>query len=263
MTYVSKPSSRRSTPRSHSAAAGLEFVVAPLRTTEGRSVRRLDDRYSIALLPFVDGVAGAFGDARDRAARNDLLDRLIELHRASDRVRGAAPVIDLELAERPAIAAAFAHMDEPWTGGPYSDRTRTWLYLHAADLSELVRKLEGLVQRTEAAVGRRVITHGEPHPGNVIQTPARLVLIDWDTAGLALPERDLWLVVDDADDCERYAEATGHRPDPNALALFALRWQLADIGIYLDVLRSPHVESADTEQSWLNLDRCLQIALAL
>jgi spectinomycin phosphotransferase len=30
-----------------------------------------------------------------------------------------------------------------------------------------------------------VVTHGEPHPGNLIQTSAGLVLIDWDTVAVA------------------------------------------------------------------------------
>ena len=39
-----------------------------------------------------------------------------------------------------------------------------------------------------------MITHGEPHPGNILRSRGRLLLIDWDTAGVALPERDLWHV---------------------------------------------------------------------
>ena len=191
-----------------------------------------------------------------------MLDLLIELHQSTDRVRDVAAVIDVELAEGPDIVAAIDALDQPWTGGPYSERTRAWLLLHAPDVVMLVERFDALTSRVTATGVARVITHGEPHPGNVLDTGRGLVLIDWDTVGLAIPERDLWLVVDDEDERERYADETGHRPDRNALELYALRWQLADIGIFLDLLRSPHVESADTEESWLSLDHCLQVALA-
>jgi aminoglycoside phosphotransferase (APT) family kinase protein len=39
---------------------------------------------------------------------------------------------------------------------------------------------------------RGALTHGEPHPGNVIGTDDGWLLVDWDTAAIAQPERDLW-----------------------------------------------------------------------
>jgi spectinomycin phosphotransferase len=48
--------------------------------------------------------------------------------------------------------------------------------------------------REAAESGPVVVTHGEPHPGNILRAAGGLYLIDWDTVGLALPERDLWMV---------------------------------------------------------------------
>jgi len=46
-----------------------------------------------------------------------------------------------------------------------------------------------------AAMRRRVLlTHGEPHRGNLIWTPNGLRLLDWDTVAVGFPERDLWMV---------------------------------------------------------------------
>lgn len=39
-----------------------------------------------------------------------------------------------------------------------------------------------------------VVTHGEPHPGNVIRTSHGLRIIDWTTVQMAPPERDLWML---------------------------------------------------------------------
>jgi spectinomycin phosphotransferase len=70
------------------------------------------------------------------------------------------------------------------------------------------------------------------------------VLVDWDTVGLAPPERDLWHVTADADGLALYAEATGRPVDPTAIALYRLRWELDDISIYTRELRAAHARTA-------------------
>jgi aminoglycoside phosphotransferase (APT) family kinase protein len=53
----------------------------------------------------------------------------------------------------------------------------------------------------DASVGApwRVLTHGEPHGANVLLGEGGLSLVDWDTVGIAEPERDLWFAVIDED----------------------------------------------------------------
>ena len=99
-----------------------------------------------------------------------------------------------------------------------------------------------------------VITHGEPHPGNVLRTGPQRLLIDWDTAGLAWPERDLWSVTKaGTEDAARYEAATGHRPDPRAIEMYALLWALWDIGDFLRRFSGPHEESPDSVTAWEGL----------
>ena len=44
-----------------------------------------------------------------------------------------------------------------------------------------------------------VVTHGEPHAGNVMRrSDGRHLLVDWDTVAVAPPERDLWMHMDTA-----------------------------------------------------------------
>jgi aminoglycoside phosphotransferase (APT) family kinase protein len=62
---------------------------------------------------------------------------------------------------------------------------------------ELERALPFWPACGRAAGPDRVITHGEPHPGNLMVTDRGPVLIGWDTVGLARPERDLWWVLGD------------------------------------------------------------------
>jgi hypothetical protein len=106
-----------------------------------------------------------------------------------------------------------------------------------------------------------VITHGEPHAGNVMITSGGLVLIDWDTALLAAPERDLWtLAEDDAALLDRYAAATGRELDRDALSFYRLWFDLAEIGQYLGLFHGPHEQSADSAEGWTNLRTHLQPA---
>jgi spectinomycin phosphotransferase len=99
-----------------------------------------------------------------------------------------------------------------------------------------------------------VLTHGEPHPGNVIRVGARQMLVDWDTVGLAPPERDLWWVIGEAGPgARRYAELTGRAADPAVLSFYRLRWALDDISSFVDRLRAEHRRTADTEHAWQSL----------
>jgi spectinomycin phosphotransferase len=82
--------------------------------------------------------------------------------------------------------------------------------------------------------------------------------IDWDTAALAPPERDLWLLdARSGEGMRRYVEASGREPSPAALRLYRLRWQLDDISVFLNVLRSPHRQTADTEYAWRSLAKSM------
>jgi thiamine kinase-like enzyme len=93
-----------------------------------------------------------------------------------------------------------------------------------------------------------VPTHGEPHPGNVVRTAEGPVLVDWETARLAEPERDLWLVADrsDLDVAGLYAEQSGHRVDAGRLAARARRWALTDVADLVPTLLAATEETPDT-----------------
>ena len=104
-----------------------------------------------------------------------------------------------------------------------------------------------------------MITHGEPHASNVMLTPSGPRLVDWDTALFAPPERDLWMLADEDDSVlPAYMAATGVEIDDHALDLYRLWYDLAEIGGYLTLFRSRHGETADTEESWVNLVEFLQ-----
>jgi spectinomycin phosphotransferase len=224
---------------------GLEFVVAPLRTADGSTLRRLGSRHTVALFPLVDGERSDWGEHSD-ASRAAVFELLAELHAATAAVATTATTVGLEIAGRWVIEQALLELDQPWAGGPLSEAAREGLAQHAASIVELL----GLADRFAADIAGRgapwVITHGEPHAGNAMRTAGGYVLVDWDTAALAPPERDLWLVAGDAAAAAAYARATGHEPDAVAIDYFRLTWDLKDLAEYLNLFRSPHVVDEDT-----------------
>ncbi|MEE1942964.1 aminoglycoside phosphotransferase family protein [Streptomyces sp. TRM 70361] len=234
------------------ARAGLEFVVAPLRSAGGETVRGLGERYAVSVFPYADGRPGRFGRPLAPGRRDRVVETLAALHRAAPPAR--APVHRPELPGRTRLAEALDGLGSPWRGGPFSEPARALV----ADRSRALRRRLAEFDRRAGELLRKapepVVTHGEPHPGNLLWRPdGRPLLVDWDTVGLAVPERDLWLVADGPDGLERYAEATGRAPDPSALALYRLRWALDDLTAFLDCFRSPHTRTADTETAWRGL----------
>jgi spectinomycin phosphotransferase len=225
---------------------GLELVVAPVPTREGLVLGSLNSQHALTLFPYLDAAPSHCGDAIDDADRDAVVDMLATLH--STAPTGIkVPSRPLELANLQTVEQALASLEVPWNGGPYAEPGRELLALYERPLRHALARFDGLLDRVRKAGGPHVITHGEPHPGNLLRTPAGLRLVDWDMIALALPERDLWWVISGDYDAARYSRRTGWAVDQDALALYRLRWSLDDIAEFLSEIRSPHQETADTK----------------
>jgi spectinomycin phosphotransferase len=229
---------------------GLRFVVAPIPTSRGETVRRIGPRHTVALFPFLTGRAGRFG-RYDTAERAAVVTMLADLHRATPAVASVARRIELELPGRRELESALRAVNEAWSAGPFSEPARQALARHASDVAELLASADRLSAEVARSSTNWVVTHGEPHAANVIRAGENYMLVDWDTVALAPPERDLWMLVGDrADGVAGYVEATGRQPDQVAVDFFRLRWDLADLAAFTGVLRAPHSENADTAKAY-------------
>jgi spectinomycin phosphotransferase len=233
--------------------AGLEFVVAPLPTLRGASLWRISERFALAVYPFMHATSHGFYDKWSSAEHLQLLDLLARLHCAAPAASAVARPATLELAHRAGLEDALRTIDIPWAGGPYTEPARELLGSRAAAVRKLLETFESLAAYLTAAGAAPVITHGEPHPGNVLTLNERFLLVDWDTVALAQPERDLWMLASRDASLYAYEQATGHHVDPDAIRFFRLRWHLDDVSSFLQVLRSPHRQTADTEHAWRSL----------
>ena len=230
--------------------AHLPFVVAPILTRTGDAALRLTPRYSLAVFPFVDGRTGDFDAPLSSDGREQLLHILAALHLATPVVDSRARHHGVDLPGRADLDIALGELSQPWSGGPFSEPARGQLADKAAVISDLLRLFDELAVQVEANA-EPVITHGEPHPGNLITLQGRMLLVDWDTVALAPPERDLWILDDGSPDSFAPSiHATGRAVDDAGVTLFRLSWTLADIAAFVALFRSEHQRNEDTEKAW-------------
>jgi spectinomycin phosphotransferase len=239
------------------SAAGLAFVCAPEPTREGDPLRRIGDRHTVAVFPFVEGEAGRQFEYDAAEVRAAVVTMLARLHEATSAVESVARRIDLQLPGRSVLESALREINDGWTGGPFSEPSREALASRATDVAELLELFDRLRDQVTERGLPWVVTHGEPHPVNVMQTHTGRVLIDWDTVAIGLPERDLWMVIrEDGGEAAIYEDVTGHRPDRLAIDFFDLTWDLADLADFIDVVRAPHRDTEDTQKAFNGLVKC-------
>jgi spectinomycin phosphotransferase/16S rRNA (guanine(1405)-N(7))-methyltransferase len=239
------------------AAAGLRdhgrsFVVAPLPTRDGEPLARVGDRFGVALYPFVEGQSFDWGEFVTPAHRHAVLELVISVHTAPEAVRRHAVADRFAIPHRDELEAALADpVGVVEDHGPYARPTCALLAEHAAAVRRLLDHYDRLVAQGRARPSQAVLTHGEPHPGNTMRDTDGWRLIDWDTARVAPPERDLWMLdPGDGSVLDAYAEATGVTPLPSMIELYRVRWDIADIAVEVSRFRGPHAGSSDDVQGW-------------
>jgi spectinomycin phosphotransferase len=171
---------------------------------------------------------------------------LARLHLATPP--GTIALRPLAIPGRAELDAAVDDLGRRWDGGPFSEPARRALAGHVEVVTQALAELDRRIPQLAASDGGSVVTHGEPHPGNLIQTGVGLRLIDWDTVAVARPERDLWMIVD-PEAAIHYRQLTGIRPEPEAMAGYRLLWALTDVAAFIVELRRSHRRDADGEHA--------------
>ena len=181
---------------------GLSFVLSPVPCSSGEVVRVVRERYGLVVHPYLHGSCGEFGAPLHPADLSAVVDIVAALHASNRSVVDLHQLADLEAREALRLSGRF---------GSILDR-----------YDELGAHVTGR---------SLVVTHGEPHAGNLMRADTVTYLIDWDTAALALPERDLWLLHDhgNTEVLRLYEDRTGHLVDPEALAFYRLRWRVEEL----------------------------------
>jgi len=237
--------------------AGCDFVVAPIPTGAAEPCAPMGDS-AVALYPHIDGTSFAGGEYASEEHRRGVLDLVVALHR---QLRASVPDVreeDFVIPCREDLEAGLARRPAPGTG-PYTDAIVALLDQHGSVITAALARYDLLATRVAASGRPFVVTHGEPHAANTIATARGLVLIDWDTALFAPPERDLFTLDHRGGGILRaYAAATGTDASLDALRLYRLQWDLHDIAVYTRRLRAPHDGNEDDEKSWRGLQATVE-----
>ncbi len=259
---------------------GLRFVLGPVPDRAGEPLLRLAGQFSLSLYPFVLGQSFEWGEFPTPEHRQATLDLLVAIHTSPESAWRGAQADDLAIQCRDELEASLdpanpagpadpagaadpvgttdaagsvsgADVADLAELGPYAHRTRELVAACQVPIRQSLAHYDALAAEVRAGSTPMVLTHGEPHPGNTMLTSAGWLLIDWDTALIAPPERDLCnLDPGDGSLLAAYEQATGVRPRPAALELYRLRWKLTDIAMFVSQFRAPHPGDANDQESF-------------
>lgn len=237
--------------------AKLTFVNAPIADRSGSWLHRLDERYSMAVFPFLDVEPTGFDTFPNESDRHDAMLLVGEIHNATahlsvDPLRGEKFLVP----KRTEFLQALSALDVPWNAGPYSEPARRLLRDHATTLRQRLEQFDRVAAEVMADRSGWVVSHGEPHAGNVIRTRSgRMVVVDWAAVAYAPPERDLWMLLDEANpDWSAYKASTNVTSlSDRALTAYRLHWNLSDIAVFVSWCRCPHDRTEEMEMAWEEL----------
>ncbi|NNF69352.1 MAG: phosphotransferase, partial [Acidimicrobiia bacterium] len=219
---------------------GLEFVRGPRAGLEGQVIENVDGLL-MSVWPWVRGRASDYGRHATAADLDATTACLVRLHGHGGVDPVAALIEDWALSGRTGLERVLT---EPRGDGPYAAETTELLTSGRSGLHEELARYDGLVTLALSIDPRFVITHGEPHAGNVIHTEAGARLIDWDTVKWAPIERDLWHLVD-YDNWDRgYGTVV---VNDNLIELYRLNWELSEVADFAVLLLGAKHESPDHE----------------
>jgi spectinomycin phosphotransferase/16S rRNA (guanine(1405)-N(7))-methyltransferase len=230
---------------------GRTFAVAPVPARDGEPLARVGSHFAVAVYPFVDGQSFGWAEFSSPAHRLAVLGLVAATHSAPPEARQRALADDFRVPHRDALEAACGPGGDVPAAGPYAHPAARLIRQHAASIRRLLARYDHLVAAARAGASPAVLTHGEPHPGNTMLTSGGWVLIDWDTALTAPPERDLWaLDPGDGSILDAYAALTGVTPQSPMLDLYRLRWDISDIAVDVSRFRRAHTGSAEDAKSF-------------
>ncbi|GAB1822625.1 phosphotransferase [Herbidospora sp. RD11066] len=186
-------------------------------------------RWTLQLYPYITGESFSWGEFSSPEHRAETLRMVREVHRS--------PFCQarFDTFQVPGRDATLAFAPGP---GPFGVRAGDLLAKHKDKIASLWGRYDHLVHDALNLRDRMVLTHGEPHPGNTMRTADGWRLIDWDTALISHPERDLWLL----DETEGAL--------PWLLDLYRLRWRLNDVAIEATRFTKPHGDGEDDSFGW-------------
>jgi spectinomycin phosphotransferase len=241
----------------------LPFAVPPVPTRDARLAVDLAPGLLLTLTPYLDGEHVGSATYLDDARRSVVARMLGELHRQPRprRLPTWRPSIGPPSSSRRQDLERCLDLEQ-WQGGPWSVPSGRLVVDAGPVVRKALRRFTLLAAAVNGNADRWVLTHGAPHPSNLVHTLDGPRLLDWGTTALGPRERDLGEVLGDAEGPEpwyAYVEAGG-RPDPlspDTVELFALQRQLSLVAEHAVQFSRPHEDTEDHRRAFGELEWAL------
>ena len=246
----------------------LERVPRPLPALDGAFITAVA-AHPLIVYAWIEGEAlgGAW-----TAALPELAPLLGRLHAGTAAVMERVPALpfppeDFGLPFEDALQADLTWLRKAGPGErPGVRALADLLRPHEADLRRLLMRAKGLQAAARQRPGRFVLCHTDAHGGNVMRDPSgALWIIDWETARLAPPEHDLWMLHARLPELwPAYAAAAGDAAalDPDRLRFYFLRRVLEDLAVDVHAILREHTRPEDDEAALEVIGRFILPALA-
>lgn len=227
------------------------FVVPPVSLGSQTSASVLDG--TVSVFPFIDGHAIEKGNDE---FSNDLVSQITEM--LAD-IHTWEPVGDLTIPTESFISEYLSMMEYIETHIPKNDSFFSLFQTNRQKIQRIIDRYQSLETKYLQDKPNFVLTHGDVTGLNFILSKQSFILIDWDDAKLAPPERDLIFIQDNKHfDACLYKRKTGHAMNMDLVKYYQLRWSLDSIVGNFDLLvRHPDLADGDKQESLREIEEYL------
>lgn len=177
---------------------GIQEVIPPLKTLQGKSTHRLDD-FTLIVYPFIEGVDGFSQTLTDQ--------QWVTLGRVLRKVHGLKVPLALEglirkekysSKWRDIVRSFYGHIEGEVAGDEVAKKLLLFMKEHMEEIHRLVDTAETLSQKIRLKSESEesfVLCHADIHGGNVLLgKEGSLYIVDWDDPVMAPKERDLMFI---------------------------------------------------------------------
>lgn len=229
----------------------LPRVPRPVPTRSGANLSHLEDS-SLVVHEWIEGTNLG---AEWTGALDELAPLLGRLHAATGAITGAVPRLPVPPEDfgLPFEEGLRRHL-ELLRGGlpgtrPGVRALRDLLLPYEPVLERLLAQARAFQAAARARSGPFAVCHTDAHGGNVMRDPGgNLWIIDWETARLAPPEHDLWMLHARLPEILPAYEAAAGRSadlDPDVLGFYFCRRALEDVTMILHQNTRPEQDEAN------------------
>ncbi|WP_102128100.1 aminoglycoside phosphotransferase family protein [Deinococcus planocerae] len=239
----------------------LTRVPQPLFTRDGADFAGVEDCF-LALFAWIEGTNLESGWT---GALGELAPLLSHLHAGTEEIVTLVPQLPVPpedfglpfergLSDDLRLLKTVRQDDRPGVRA-----LRDLLPPYEATIERLLKSARGFQAAARARPHRYVVCHTDAHGGNVMRDMSGdLWIIDWETARLAPPEHDLWMLHERLPEVLPAYEAVAGRSanlDPNLLGFYLCRRALEDVARAVNLILHQNTRPEQDQDCLTGLDR--------